>query len=183
TMGQSPPGDTYNEIGEGLPFYQGRTDFGFRFPTRRVFCTAPTRFAEANDTLVSVRAPVGDINLAAERCCIGRGVAAIRHESRAISYTYHTVHSLADAFAHFEAEGTVFGSIGKKEFQGIKCLAPPAGIIDAFEALASPLDQAIAIDEQQSQTLAGLRDALLPRLLSGKLRVAEAAPALARSSA
>jgi len=56
TMGQSPPGSTYNEIGEGVPFYQGRTDFGFRFPTRRVFCTAPTRFAETGDTLVSIRA-------------------------------------------------------------------------------------------------------------------------------
>ncbi|MBN1460262.1 MAG: restriction endonuclease subunit S, partial [Armatimonadetes bacterium] len=171
TMGQSPPGDTYNEIGEGLPFYQGRTDFGFRFPTRRVFCTAPTRFAEASDTLVSVRAPVGDINLAAERCCIGRGVAAIRHKSGAVFYTHYTMHSLADAFAHFEAEGTVFGSVGKNEFRGIKCLAPPPEVIAAFEKLASPLDQAVANNEQQSQTLAELRDALLPRLLSGELAV------------
>lgn len=56
TMGQSPPGSTYNESGDGLPFFQGRTDFGFRFPSRRVFCTAPTRLAEVGDTLVSVRA-------------------------------------------------------------------------------------------------------------------------------
>jgi type I restriction enzyme S subunit len=80
TMGQSPPGSSYNEVGEGLPFYQGRTDFGFRFPTRRVFCTAPTRLAETGDTLISVRAPVGDINMADEKCCIGRGVAAARHK-------------------------------------------------------------------------------------------------------
>jgi type I restriction enzyme S subunit len=77
TMGQSPPGETYNEEGIGLPFYQGRTDFGFRFPTRRIFCTAPTRYAKPGDTLVSVRAPVGDINKADEECCIGRGVAAV----------------------------------------------------------------------------------------------------------
>jgi type I restriction enzyme, S subunit len=57
TMGQSPPGDTYNEAGEGLPFYQGRADFGVRFPSRRVYCTAPTRLAKAGDTLISVRAP------------------------------------------------------------------------------------------------------------------------------
>jgi type I restriction enzyme S subunit len=69
TMGQSPPGDTYNEIGDGVPFYQGSSDFGFRFPTRRMYCTAPTRLAKAGDTLVSVRASVGDINMFPGRMC------------------------------------------------------------------------------------------------------------------
>ena len=75
TMGQSPPGSTYNEEGDGSPFYQGRKDFGFRYPTRRVYCNAPTRFAKKGDTLVSVRAPVGDINMVEgkmlhrSRCC------------------------------------------------------------------------------------------------------------------
>ncbi|MBX9927317.1 MAG: restriction endonuclease subunit S, partial [Gemmatimonadaceae bacterium] len=98
TMGQSPPGSTYNEDGLGVPFYQGRTDFGFRFPTRRVHCTAPTRFAEAGDTLVSVRAPVGDINMADERCAAGRGVAAVRHKSGATSYTSAMMGALREAF-------------------------------------------------------------------------------------
>ena len=82
TMGQSPPGSTYNEHGEGVPFFQGRSDFGFRYPENRKFCTAPTRIAQPGDTLVSVRAPVGDINMAWEKCCIGRGVAALRPEVR-----------------------------------------------------------------------------------------------------
>jgi len=69
TMGQSPPGDTYNEIGDGVPFYQGSSDFGFRFPTRRMYCTAPTRLAKAGDKLVSVRASVGDINMFPGRMC------------------------------------------------------------------------------------------------------------------
>jgi hypothetical protein len=69
TMGQSPPGDTYNEIGDGVPFYQGSSDFGFRFPTCRMYCTAPTRLAKAGDTLVSVRASVGDINMFPGRMC------------------------------------------------------------------------------------------------------------------
>jgi len=64
TMGQSPPGKTYNETGIGIPFFQGRRDFGFRYPSKRVYCTAPQRLAEHGDTLVSVRAPVGAINLA-----------------------------------------------------------------------------------------------------------------------
>ena len=80
-MGQSPPGSTYNETGVGIPFFQGRTDFGTRFPRQRVFCSAPTRIAEPDDTLLTVRAPVGDVNLASTRCAIGRGLAAVRHRT------------------------------------------------------------------------------------------------------
>ena len=82
TMGQSPPGSTYNDDGNGLPFFQGSTDFGERYPTNRRYCTEPARLAQTEDTLVSVRAPVGTINRAWERCCIGRGVAAL-HTSQA----------------------------------------------------------------------------------------------------
>ena len=69
TMGQSPPGRTYNDDQIGIPFFQGRTDFGFRYPSNRKYCTAPTRIAKCDDTLVSVRAPVGDINMAWEGNC------------------------------------------------------------------------------------------------------------------
>lgn len=124
TMGQSPPGETYNETGDGIAFFQGRTDFGFRYPTARVFCTAPTRFANAGDALVSVRAPVGSVNMAEDRCCVGRGVAAVRHKSGSRSYTYYFMRSLESEFASFEAEGTVFGSVSKADFHKIKCLAP-----------------------------------------------------------
>jgi type I restriction enzyme, S subunit len=124
-MGQSPPGETYNESGDGLPFFQGRADFGFRYPTRRVYCSAPTRLAKAGNTLVSVRAPVGDINMAFEECAIGRGVAAVLHKTGSRSYTYQFMHSLAAVFARFEADGTVFGFIGKKDFHSIACIVPP----------------------------------------------------------
>ncbi len=93
-MGQSPPGTSYNEIGEGMVFYQGRTDFGFRFPTNRFYTTEPKRIAKPLDTLVSVRAPVGDINMANESCCIGRGLSSVRHKSNAYSYTYYMMKSL-----------------------------------------------------------------------------------------
>src|SRR5690606_23667137 len=109
-------GDTYNEVGDGLPFYQGRVDFGSRFPRRRVYCSAPTRFAERDDTLVSVRAPVGDVNMASERCAIGRGVAAVRHSTGARSYTFQAMKEAGHLFAKFNAEGTVFGAINKKDF-------------------------------------------------------------------
>jgi type I restriction enzyme S subunit len=174
TMGQSPPGETYNEVGEGLPFYQRRADFSFRFPTRRVYCTSPTRLAKKGDTLVSVRAPVGDINMASEDCAIGRGIAAARHKSGSRSYSYQFMHSIEEVFARFEAEGTVFGSIGKKDFHAIPCVIPPRELVLAYEQRVSLLDDRIEVNEHESSTLAGLRDALLPRLISGELRVQHA---------
>jgi type I restriction enzyme S subunit len=174
TMGQSPPGDTYNEAGQGLPFYQGRADFGFRFPARRVYCTSPTRVAKRGDTLISVRAPVGDINMALEDCAIGRGVAAARHKTGSRSYSYLFMCSLKEVFARFEAEGTVFGSIGKKDFHAIPCVMPPRDLVAEFERRISPLDSRIEVNERQFRTLAALRDALLPKLISGELRVKDA---------
>jgi type I restriction enzyme S subunit len=171
TMGQSPPGNTYNEIGEGLPFYQGRADFEFRFPKRRVYCTAPTRLAKNGDTLVSVRAPVGDINMASEDCAIGRGVGAVRHKTGCRSYTYQCMSSIADVFARFNAEGTVFGSIGKKDFHSIAHIKPPRDLVLAYEKLAAQPDDQIERNERESRTLAQLRDTLLPKLISGELRV------------
>ncbi|MGH7575236.1 MAG: restriction endonuclease subunit S [Longimicrobiales bacterium] len=175
TMGQSPPGETYNEVGDGIPFYQGRADFGSRFPKRRVYCTAPTRLARKDDTLISVRAPVGDINMAAEACAIGRGVAAARHKTGSRSYTYQFMSSLEGTFARFEAEGTVFGSISKKDLHGIRCVAPSPAIVGAFDRLLSPLDSRIEALAQESHTLAAMRDALLPKLISGELRLNDAA--------
>ena len=170
-MGQSPPGETYNEEKVGIPFFQGRADFGFRFPTNRVYCTAPTRFAKPGDTLVSVRAPVGDINMVAEKCAIGRGVAAIRHKTGSRSYTYYSMHMLKEEFNRFEAEGTVFGSINKADFQALKVKIPPPDKVLGFEEICYPIDQQVENNKKQSYTLASLRDALLPRLMSGEMRV------------
>jgi len=181
-MGQSPPGETYNEKGIGTPFFQGRADFGFRYPEWRVFCTAPTRFAEAGDTLVSVRAPVGSINMARERCAIGRGVSAIRHKSGSRSFTYYFMRSLKSVFARFEAEGTVFGSITKSDFHKIEFIGPPTTLVQNFEAHVFPIDQRIENNEMQSRTLAALRDTLLPKLISGELRVPDAEKICARGA-
>lgn len=172
-MGQSPPGDTYNETGDGLPFFQGRTDFGFRFPENRKYCSAPTRVAETGDTLVSVRAPVGDINLALERCCIGRGVAALRHKGGSASFTYYTAWSLQDELRQYENTGTVFGAINKKQFEALPTINPGPAVIEAFEEIVSALDSRIESNERESRTLAQTRDLLLPKLMSGELRVAD----------
>ncbi|MBE9172156.1 restriction endonuclease subunit S [Cyanobium sp. LEGE 06143] len=171
TMGQSPPGETYNELGEGLPFYQGRRDFGSRFPRQRVYCTAPTRFAKVDDTLISVRAPVGDINVAAEDCAIGCGVAAALHRTGSRSYTYQFMLAQEETFARFEGEGTVFGSIGKKDFHSIPCVVPPRNLVREFETRFGDIDSRVEVNEHESRSLANLRDTLLPKLICGDLRV------------
>ena len=171
TMGQSPPGSSYNEEGIGIPFFQGRRDFGFRFPTERVYCTDPKRFAEKNDTLVSVRAPVGDINMAMDECCIGRGVAAIRHNSGSTSYTYYSMQRLKDVFNKFEAEGTVFGSISKDNFENISYIQPNLNVICAFENISKYLDLKIANNLSQSIVLAKMRDHLISVMLKGGIYV------------
>jgi type I restriction enzyme, S subunit len=171
TMGQSPPGDTYNQKADGLPFYQGRTDFGFRFPTKRIYCNAPTRLAEIGDALVSVRAPVGDVNMAIETCCIGRGVAAVRHPDGCSGYTFYTMRNLGERFKNFNSEGTVFGSINKKDFEALPVLEPSHPVLLAFDKFSKALDGRIVINEEQIRLLVELRDALLPRLISGALKV------------
>jgi type I restriction enzyme S subunit len=174
TMGQSPPGDTYNEDGRGIPFYQGKRDYGWRFPSLRVYCTAPSRMARAGDTLVSVRAPVGSVNLAPMECSIGRGLAAVRHKSGSSSYTYYVMLQLSAEFESYESSGTVFGSINKKQFCSLEYKAPPPAVVNAFEVMTGQLDESIRSISDQSVSLAAIRDALLPRLLSGELRVDDA---------
>ena len=93
TMGQSPSGSSYNEDGNGTIFFQGRAEFGFRFPTVRLYTTEPKRMACANDTLMSVRAPVGDLNVAHTDCCIGRGLAAIHSKNNHQSFVLYTMFS------------------------------------------------------------------------------------------
>jgi type I restriction enzyme S subunit len=171
TMGQSPPGESYNEIGEGIPFFQGRSDFNFRFPTKRVFTTEPKRYAKKFDTLVSVRAPVGDMNIATENCCIGRGLSSVIHKRGCYSFTYYFLKELTAKFKGFEDNGTVFGSINKSEFESMACIIPNERDIGTFENISRPIDNIIFNNEQQSAALATIRDALLPKLMNGEIAV------------
>ena len=170
-MGQSPPGSTYNEEGEGLPFFQGNADFGFRYPEQSRYCTAPTRIASADDTLVSVRAPVGAINMAWEECCIGRGVAALRHNSGSASFAYYYMRVLQEEIRQYEHTGTVFGAITKRQFEALRVIDPPPDLIDCFERQVQVLDRCVRSNASDSRNLTDQRDALLPKLVSGEVRV------------
>lgn len=172
-MGQSPLGSELNEDKIGTIFYQGRSDFGFRFPSPRVYTTAPTRLAKPLDTLISVRAPVGDMNMAFEECCLGRGVAAFRFKSNPsfYSYTYYKLRSLMQSIKQFEDNGSVFGSIGKDDFKKLENFIPPFILIEQYQKEAKSIDDKILLNEQQIRTLTQTRDNLLPKLMSGEVRV------------
>jgi type I restriction enzyme, S subunit len=171
TMGQSPKGETLNQENDGMIFYQGRTDFGFRFPSNRIYTTEPNRIANRLDTLVCVRAPVGDINMAIEKCCIGRGLSAVMHKSNAYSYTYYSMKNIEPIFKGFESEGTVFGSLNKNNFENIEVIVPDKQIIVDFEKVINPIDEKILNNSLQIQTLTQTRDTLLPKLMSGRLNL------------
>jgi type I restriction enzyme S subunit len=172
-MGQSPPGDTYNSEGEGLPFYQGRTDFGFRFPKQRIFCTQENRVALSGEILVSVRAPVGDVNQAIEKCIIGRGVASALHKSNSGAYTFSLLKSLYPRLAYYNGEGTVFGAINRNDFNNMLIVEPPASLVESFEASCGPMNAKIRSLFLFTEALIQLRDSLLPRLISGELQIPE----------
>ena len=171
TMGQSPPGHTYNTTGEGLPFFQGRTDFGFRYPSNRRFCTSPSRLAQPDDTLLGVRAPVGDLNMAWENCCIGRGVAALKHRSGQSSYGYYAIAALQRVLRRYNDTGTVFGAINKRQLESLQLVAPNITIVDKFESYVHQIDARIKNNIAESRALTAVREALLPQLVSGELRV------------
>jgi type I restriction enzyme S subunit len=172
-MGLSPPGESYNEEGIGIPMYQGNADFEFRFPKRRVFTTDPKRFAEQFDTLISVRAPVGAQNMVDERCCIGRGVAAFRYKRNNdyYTYTYFKMKSLMKEIKQFNQTGTVFGSISKADFKDLAIVIPLVEFVDAFQKDIKPIDDKVIVNCMQIRTLEKLRDTLLPKLMSGDVGV------------
>ena len=168
-MGQSPKGETYNENKQGMLFYQGRAEFGWRFPTPRLFTTDPKRIAEQNSILMSVRAPVGDINIALEKCCIGRGLAALQHKSKSLSFGLYQIQSIKPELDLFNGEGTVFGSINQANLKNIQIINPDEKFIQLFEKYLSSCDSKIMNNEIENNALKEIRDLLLPRLLSGEI--------------
>jgi len=174
TMGQSPPGDTYNDEGDGLPFYQGKTDFGFRFPGRRIYCSSHTRQASIGATLISVRAPVGSANIAREVCSIGRGIAALKSRQSADSFIYYLIGTLQGVFESYNSEGTVFGAINGKDLASIQVVAPSTEAVAAFNSQCLPMDESIQSNTLETEHLTTIRDTLLPKLISGEIRIPDA---------
>ena len=172
-MGQSPDGASYNLEQEGTIFFQGSTDFDWRFPNVRQYTTSPTRFAQKGDILLSVRAPVGDLNISPFECCIGRGLAALRSKSGSNSFLFYVMKYFKTVFERRNTEGTTFGSITKDDLHSLKLVAPADNVLEKYNEIASKYDEMIFIRSQQSHQLTQLRDFLLPMLMNGQVSVAE----------
>ena len=164
TMGQSPDGQSYNLEGKGTIFYQGRSDFGRRFPSPRVYTTSPTRYAEAGDILLSVRAPVGDINITTYDCCIGRGLASLRSKTGYQSYLYYLLSDLSDEFKISDDEGTIFGSINKDDLYNMEIVIPGVTDLHEFESQTSIIDEEIRIKDKEIKIFEELQSLLLAKM-------------------
>lgn len=114
-MGQSPDSNSYNEDGQGVPFFQGNADFGERYPTARKWCSVPTKMAAPEDILISVRAPIGAMNYAKEECCIGRGLAALTPDTAKVApgYIFWLLKG-KNAELNSKGTGSTFKAIGRK---------------------------------------------------------------------
>ena len=173
TMGQSPDGSSYNEAGEGSIFYQGSTDFGLRFPSVRMFTTSPSRLAKQGDILMSVRAPVGAVNIANTDCCIGRGLSAINSKIGSITYIYYVIHYLKVRFDSLNTAGTTFGSITKDELFNLPVVIPSNDVIERFEAICKPIFEKQMEVGFEIESLTKQRDKLLPLLMNGQVSVTQ----------
>ena len=169
TMGQSPEGSSYNEDGIGTIFYQGSTDFGIRFPNVRMYTTKPTRFAKIGDILMSVRAPVGAMNIANSDCCIGRGLSAMNSKIGSITYLYYTMDYFRHTFENKNAVGTTFGSITKDELYNLPVVIPSKEVISAFNVKTIYIFNQQLSTSKEIQELTALRDSLLPLLMNGQV--------------
>ena len=171
TMGQSPDGSSYNEDGKGVIFYQGSTDFGLRFPDIRQYTTAPSRYANKGDILMSVRAPVGALNIANNNCCIGRGLSALSSKIGSMTHLYYLMNDFRLKFEGMNSAGTTFGSITKDELSNLPVVIPTKSIISGFEKVCESIfDKQMVISEEIS-ALTKQRDELLPLLMNGQASV------------
>ena len=170
-MGQSPPGESYNNEAQGMIFFQGCTDFGNRFPTVRQFTTQPTRYAKEGDILLSVRAPVGTLNIAKENCCIGRGLAALNSKDNCIAYLFGVMLNLKQIFDRRNVDGTTFGSITKDDLFSLTVVKPDKEILKKYHEIINPAFEKQNKLELENQTLSELRDWLLPMLMNGQVQV------------
>lgn len=170
-MGQSPPSDTYNDNGDGLPFYQGKTDFGFKYPTPRKYCSDPKKVAEAGDILISVRAPVGPTNIASEKSCIGRGLGAIRAQTIDSEFLYFNLKYI-EPFVASLGTGSTFTAINKTQLATLEVNQSGFDISEQHR-IAHVLTAVQTAIEQQVRMITltrELKSALMKRLFTEGLR-------------
>ena len=164
-MGQSPPSSTYNSQEIGLPFYQGKADFGFISPEARIYCSSPKKVAIENDILMSVRAPVGTVNLCNRESCIGRGLAAIRAKDVNFKFLYFQFLYLESKIASL-GTGSIFKSINKHQLAEVKVAKPHSTEQTSIAHVLSQIQSAIETQGKIIQTTTELKKALMQKLFT-----------------
>jgi type I restriction enzyme S subunit len=164
-MGQSPTSDTYNDEKNGTPFFQGKADFGVKYPKVRYWCTSPTKIAPIDSILFSVRAPVGAVNLNNIEACIGRGLASISGKSIDNTFLYQ---SLIHAKVKFEAlgQGSTFEAINGNELKEFSLVCPPLPEQKKIASILTSVDEVIENTQKQIDKLQDLKKATMNELLT-----------------
>lgn len=170
-MGQSPPSTSYNDVGDGLPFYQGKTDFGATYPTPRIYCREPKKLAKSGDILMSVRAPVGATNLCDSQSCIGRGIAAIRANGIDRDFLYFYLKEI-ETYIDSLGSGAIFKAINKSQLAElpINDAGIPLSEQKKIAHILSTVQRAIEAQERIIQTTTELKKALMHKLFTEGLR-------------
>lgn len=172
-MGQSPPSSAYNDEGQGLPFYQGKADFGLIYPTPRKYCTEPSPIAEKDDILISVRAPVGPTNMASGKCSIGRGLAAIRCKDSVLpKFLLYALRAIEREIADsVRDQGGGFTAIKRDQLKAFEIPIPDIGeqhrIVARIEELTRRAEEARKLAAEREVELNSLLQALYSRMIEG----------------
>jgi len=171
-MGQSPPSSTYNKEGKGLPFIQGKMEFGKMYPSPTTYTSRPLKIAEKGDVLMSVRAPVGDVNIAPYKLCIGRGLAAIRFNSKTANNLFYFYY-LQSIKSRLESlgKGSTFKAITKKDLEELRIVYLPLNEQKGIANILLTIDDAIELYYREKEKLLRLRRGLMSVLLTGRVRV------------
>lgn len=166
-MGQSPPSLTYNKENHGLPFLQGKMEFGEIFPSPLIYCSKPIKIAEKNDILISVRAPVGDVNISPSKLCIGRGLASIRCNPQKILYLF-LFYFMKYKGKKFEniSSGSTFKAIRRNELDNFEILLPSPNEQKKIAEILSTVDQTIEKIDEAIEKDKRLKKGLMQKLLT-----------------
>ena len=171
-MGQSPSSATYNKTRNGLPFLQGNAEFGFKYPSTSTYCSSPLETASLGDILISVRAPVGDVNVANSEYCIGRGLAAIQPNQKSTdsSFLYYMLNHLKPSLERVST-GSTFKAIGKEQLHFQRIPFPPLPEQQKISRILSDADKEIEALEQKRDKYKLLKAGMMQQLLTGGIRV------------
>ncbi len=168
-MGQSPAGTSYNKTGKGMPFFQGKKEFGEKYPSVEQWTTEPSKLANPNDILISVRAPVGSINLANIKCCIGRGLASIRcKEDIKMDFVYSFLKVKEKEIENL-GNGSTFKAITSGQLLGIKIPLPPLPLQQKFASIVEQIEKMKDKINQTKQNSEELFNSLMMKAFRGEL--------------